>query len=72
MPSLTDRLKVIIRKFSARAPPRQVIQPAGSMAAQVMSSLGVPNPKNLRQAYLNNLIASYWPVPVSNLSYYTN
>jgi formylglycine-generating enzyme required for sulfatase activity len=72
MPRLTNRLTAFFQKLSSRARTHssQAAQPAGSIVAQVrFSSLGSPNPKSLRQAYLNNMIANLRPVSVASLQY---
>jgi formylglycine-generating enzyme required for sulfatase activity len=77
MPRLTDRLTAFIQKLSQRIRAHthssQAAQPAGSIVAQVMfGSLGSPNPKSLRQAYLNNMIANLRPVSVASLQFSGN
>ena len=74
---LTDRLTTFILKLSrrirARTSSSQAAQPAGSLVAQAMlSSLVSPNPKSLRQAYLNNMIANLRPVTVASLQFSGN
>jgi formylglycine-generating enzyme required for sulfatase activity len=77
MPRLIDRLTAFIQKLSSRIRARfhtsEAAQPAGSIVAQVrLTSLVPPNPKSLRQAYLNNMIANLRPVSVASLQFSGN
>lgn len=67
MPSLKDRLKAIAPEWSRRNPPSQDAQTTGSLPAQAIITQIFPNPRSLRQDYLNRLISDYRPVFVTSL-----
>ncbi len=72
MPRLIDRLTTILPKRGQRARSNQETHPVASFAAQSNSSPALPNPKILRQAYLNSLITKCRSVSIASQQFSGN